>query len=564
MLAIYTRLSKLDEESNSIHNQLREGKEFAKKNKYDIIKEYNERMGVSGTLDIEDRPQLLELIADIKKGDIKAVWMRNQNRLDRNTGVFYLFITAVKKNNVEVFFADGDSIDFNDPTTLLQTSIISSLNQYQAQLQSVQTKKALRDNAQEGKAWGILPYGYCTDENKLIVINEVEAKVVKEIFNLCCNGWGARRISTYLTDKGYPTRYSQYDGTISVVNKYTKEITKRNKKDIIWSVKTVLNMLKNTWYIGERTYAGSKYPAPPIIDIEVFENAQRKLVENKNIKKSGKKTTYNYLLKGLIICGKCGRNYYGRHRPPKEGKTYSNDNYYMCSSKRYKHLNCGNRSIDIPFIEGLVWDRFFKYKELNKLIDEHFDTIKVDEVLNDLNTQLKKLEEKLGKFSKERQNTIKLNAKELITFEQTEQDLKRINLEENQTKGELQNIKEQIKNYTDSIALKEQQKELENIENDISFNDKKELVNKYIKQVLILHHDDKNYYKITIKFNIEIKPEVYHVTTFKKEVYRVIEGFGVLANKINVEDLKGRFFELPKKTTNPFINKLNESNNNNY
>jgi site-specific DNA recombinase len=58
MLGIYTRLSKQDEESNSINNQLREGKQFAADFHYSDIKIYNEGEGVSGGLDIVDRPKL--------------------------------------------------------------------------------------------------------------------------------------------------------------------------------------------------------------------------------------------------------------------------------------------------------------------------------------------------------------------------------------------------------------------------------------------------------------------------------------------------------------------------
>ena len=563
MLAIYTRLSKDDtkkhlkakdkrkliDNSTSITNQLREGKEFAKKNnlKYSI---YNEGSGVSGTLDIENRPKLLELINDIKKGKVKSVWMRNQNRLDRNTGIFYLFVTAVKKAEIQVYFADGDAIDFNDPTTLLQTSIISSLNQYQAQLQSKQTKKALKDSASEGKAWGVIPYGYSADKKSQIIINEIQAEIVKKIFELSLKDWGTLRIATYLNDEGIPTRYNDLEGTLKTTNRISKREVEKNYKDIKWSPNTVLGILKNTWYIGSRIYAGIEYPTPSIIDKAIFDKVQNNLVKNKS--KGGRKATYNYLLKGIAICGKCGRNYYGRFKPPKNGKTYNDENYYTCSSKRSKHTNCGNRSISIPFIEGLIWERFFKYRELNELIDKHFEETNVIDILSDLEQRLHKLNERLSKFDEERQMVRKMRRKGQITEKEFEH-LKSVNDEENQVKSEAVNIKEQIISYKDSIALKEQQSELKGIHSDISFLDKKKLVNKYIKEVLINHNDNERYYEITIKFKIEIQPEKYIVTTFKKEIFRVVEGFGIFTHKINMDDLKGRYFHY-EQTTVPILN----------
>ncbi|MBT7241904.1 MAG: recombinase family protein, partial [Flavobacteriaceae bacterium] len=109
MLGIYTRLSKEDEESNSISNQSREGFSFATKNNFDY-KVYDEGEGISGTLDIENRPVLTNLITDVNNGTVKQIWMRNQNRLDRNSLTFFIFIDAVKKNNVDVYFGDNDKL----------------------------------------------------------------------------------------------------------------------------------------------------------------------------------------------------------------------------------------------------------------------------------------------------------------------------------------------------------------------------------------------------------------------------------------------------------------------
>ena len=95
MLGIYTRLSKQDEDSNSIKNQLREGKKFAEDRGYDY-QIYNEGEGVSGGANLEDRPQLSKLIDDIKHGVITAVWFRNQNRLERNSLTYAKFAQLVK------------------------------------------------------------------------------------------------------------------------------------------------------------------------------------------------------------------------------------------------------------------------------------------------------------------------------------------------------------------------------------------------------------------------------------------------------------------------------------
>ncbi|WP_179353577.1 recombinase family protein [Winogradskyella vidalii] len=492
MLAIYTRLSREDDKSTSIENQIREGKAFAKKHNQQFTI-YNEGEGVSGTLELSDRPQLYNLISDIKSGVIKSVWMRNQNRLDRNTATFYLFVSAVKKADINVSFGDGEALDFNDPTTLLQTSIISSLNQYTAQLQGVQTKKALRDSASEGKAWAVIPYGYSTDENKHIIIDESQAETVKEIFNLSLEGWGVKRISTHLTEKGVPTKYNAYDGTIKIINKHNKNVTERAKKNIVWSAKTVLGILKNKWYIGTRTYSGVEYPTPRIIDNELFDKVQKNLVKNR-IKSSGKKVEYRYLLKGLLTCGKCGRNYYGRTRPSKR------DNFYMCSSKRYPKLNCGNKSISIPYLETFIIKHLFQSKDLLN----HLQALdKVDNSLNELRAERVQVVSNIEKEIEVNERLFNLLSNPKLTYDDKlisnyDKSKKQIEV----FKARLQTIDNSISERTNNDRIEAYKNEVKNVDLT-NFTQLKTAINNIVESIEILSTKDVNnvdVYAISIKY----------------------------------------------------------------
>lgn len=487
MLGIYTRLSVEDNQSTSIENQIREGKEFAgiKGLRYSI---YNEGEGVSGTLDINDRPELLRLIENIKEGLIKSVWMRNQNRLDRNSLTFFIFVEAVRKNNIEVFFGNENVLDFNDPNTLLQSSILSALNAYQAQLQSKQTKRALLDSAKNGKAWGVLPYGYSTDVNKKIIIDKEEASVIKEIFELNKKGWGTRRISTYLSKKGIPTRYNKYKGKLRIKNRYDNTIEERNYQNIVWSQKTVNEILKNKWYIGERTYKNLVLNTPPIISKVDFDIAQKNLLRNKN--KTGKSVEYRYLLKGLIRCSKCGRNYYGRTRKNKS------DNYYMCSSKRYPTLNCGNRSISIPYLETFVIKHLFDSKDLLRCLE------KIDKEDNSLIAMEKELEQLLAvsqKYSKALENlSFALSDTDLENDENLLNRYKETKLNIENCKGRISALESRIRNRKNKTQLKAYRKEFNEVELH-NFSKLKEAISSIVEKIEIEYLHDS--YKIVLKYN---------------------------------------------------------------
>jgi site-specific DNA recombinase len=421
MLAIYTRLSKEDEDSNSLKNQLREGKEFAKNNNYKDFEIYDEGEGTSGGAELSDRPMLFRLLQDISSGLITVVWFRHQNRLERNTTTYAIFTNEAKKYNVRLFFSNKE-LDLTDPQNVLWGTVGSAFNQYQKDLQSVQTKKTLKDNAIQGKAHGISPYGYTSDSKGFIIIEGEEAEVVKDIFKMSLSGIGTRKIAEALNERDIPTRYNKIGkGTLTTTDKYDgrKRITK--KKDIKWSGNTITNIIKNPIYKGERHLKSGIYKSPNIITSIHWQKVNDNLKANRN--NSGKVVNHKYLLKGIIKCSKCGRNYYGRKRVSKK------DNFYMCSSKRIKSENCGNRSINIDVIEDLIWKRFFIEKDLLKLTENYFKGIDSEIKLTQIRVDIKLIEEELKANAKEHKNAVNLAIKGILS----DDDIKST-MRENKTK----------------------------------------------------------------------------------------------------------------------------------
>lgn len=487
MLGIYTRLSKEDEESNSINNQKREGVAFATKNNFEY-RNYNEGEGISGTLDIADRPVLSDLMTDINKGIIKQVWMRNQNRLDRNSLTFFIFIDAVKKSNVDVYFGDGAKLDFNDPDILLHSSILSSLSTYQAGQQSKSTKKALKDNAIEGKAHGISPYGY-TSENGFIVTQGTEAEVVKDIFKLSLEGKGTNKIAEILNTKEIATRYNTI-GKGTLTTKSYGRTTTTKKKDIKWSGNTIRSIIKNTIYKGVRTLKSGTYKAPHIIEPHLWQQVNDNLKANRN--NSGQIVKHKYLLKGIIRCGKCGRNYYGRTRVSLK------DNFYMCSGKRFKGKDkCSNRSINIKVIDEFIWLNLFLDKTILKETIKYFKETNSNDKLEQIRADLKEVYDELNHNEKEHQNLITSVRKGLINDDDVAKDIEDIKRIKVNLSFKQLNLFEDEKFYLDIESNKENMLyDLKKSFTDSSLNEKKELIKRYIKEIQIRFVENAYFIKI--------------------------------------------------------------------
>lgn len=497
MLAIYTRLSKEDAESTSIKNQFREGEQFAKDNNFNEYKVYNEGEGISGGADIKDRPQLFKLLQDFREGIIKAVWFRNQNRLERSSSTWHVFITQAKKNNIKVYFNDKQ-FDFNDPQENFFGSVTSAINQYQKDLQSAQTIRTLRDNVAEGKVWSIVAYGYKSD-NGYLAIDEVESKVIKDIFNLSLSGVGSDSIAYKLNNKKTPTR-----------------------KGAKWRGATIQNILKNTLYKGERKYSGQIYKAPIIISADYWQKVNDNFKKNRN--NSGKKVDHKYLLKGVIKCGKCSRNYYGRKRA--SGK----DNAYICSSKRYKELKCDNKGINIDFIEDLIWSQMFLQKGFLKAYNRFIVSNKLNENVVEIKNSIKEKEAEFISYD----NKINLLLEQLLVDDYNEDikgkfknKIKAISSKKNDCKMLLNNYYDDLKQYDKSNKISTESVENINL-NNASFNTKKDLIKEFISSVIITFHDGSYY--IEINFKLKGMDVVVFQAPFSKN-------YAIQINELTVDDI---------------------------
>ena len=516
MLAIYTRLSKEDKDSTSIQNQIREGKEFAFKKNAEF-KLYNEGEGVSGGAEIKDRPQLFTLLQDIRNNDVHSVWFRSQNRLERNSSTYAIFISEAQKFKVDVYFNDK-LLDFDNPSDNLLGTITSAVNQYQKDLQAFQTKRTLKDNIKEGKVWSVVAYGYKSLDGYLTVDKE-ESIIIKEIFKMSLSGIGTDSIANILSDRGVLSR-----------------------KGLRFRGRTIQSMIKNTIYKGKRRYSGEFYNCPLIIEPNQWQKVNDNLENNRN--NSGKKVEHKYLLKGLLKCGKCGRNYYGHSRI--NGK----DNSYICSSRRHKDMICKNKGIFIPFIEGLVWRQMFNDKLFLKayldFISNNNNSEEVKEIecyIKDINNKISKNEKSIntlldklleGGFGADVEGKFKLRMNSISKETDTLKEQKKNYLED----------LEQYKNYKNSSISDALDKDL----SDASFNIKQQLIKQFINEIVITFDKEGtsgNYY-IEIKPKIKGMKSIVYLAPFSKKYAIEINDFIIEDISLtDVSSIKPKFF-LPR------------------
>jgi len=194
-VATYSRVStSLQEDQETIQNQTRALEEYAKDNELEIIQEYKDE-GWSG--DILKRPELDQLRVDAKKKVWDAVLIYDPDRLARRYSYQELVMDELKEAGVEVLF-----VTVRAPKNS-EDKILYGVRGLFAEYERTKIAERFRlGKVSRVKNGHVLtteaPYGYTYILNQgkkgstdyvpgHFVINEREAKVVREIFSWVAN-----------------------------------------------------------------------------------------------------------------------------------------------------------------------------------------------------------------------------------------------------------------------------------------------------------------------------------------------------------------------------------------
>ena len=385
-IGIYARVStqKQAEKGISIEDQIRRGKDYCHKNKYtyEIFKDE----GYSGDLPIEERPALTKLFEKIflKNKEIDGIFVVDFDRLTRNVKEALTIREILIENDVQLLELGG-VVNLKDPTQELLLGIKGLLGAFERKKTIVRIKRTFETSVLQGKALGgkLTNYGYTKDENKILIIEPIEAKIVKRIYKLSLEGNGTKKIAETLNKEGVPTKRMNLGGAKLKV----RETTKRT---FIWRDAVIHKILVNPIYKGERHFRDLIIQCPAIIDESVFDAVQESLKKRTNFKDTTNK--YFYLLKGLLVCAKCSNKFYGRKRED------LSDNQYICLSQRYRSEFCGSRGINITKLEDWVWDSIMSLPlDLKKALKMRVN----EQQVQSRNRVIEELQQNIIEFEKE-------------------------------------------------------------------------------------------------------------------------------------------------------------------
>jgi DNA invertase Pin-like site-specific DNA recombinase len=124
--------------------------------------------GVSGTLDLAERPQLLEALAVVQTQGLAHLIVACADRLTRSVLVAELVRAELARARATLLSADGQAND-TSPEADLMRRIVQAMAQYEAARIAIRTKLALRAKAARGeRVGGSRPFGQQRGEADLL------------------------------------------------------------------------------------------------------------------------------------------------------------------------------------------------------------------------------------------------------------------------------------------------------------------------------------------------------------------------------------------------------------
>lgn len=343
---LYARVStgKQAERQLSIPDQLRAMNEYCKKRGIRVVEEFVDA-GRSATND--NRPQFRRLleVAQDESADVDMILLYSFTRGFRNLEDMHYYQKILRGRGVRLV-AITEEYDEDDPQGKMMVSFAGMVAEMFSLENSKHVKRAMRQNARGGFFNGSHPpFGYTTAELDLpaktgkkrkIVLDEKEAELVREIFDLYEHGhegrsMGMKAIAKYLNDAGK---------------------LRRNRR---WQAQSIHIVLSDAVYLGTYLFGGRRdpdsanleegkaipVPVPQIIDEARFKRLAVRRVERSPTKTPMLHTNPPSLLTGLCRCGYCG---YSMSIATGKGGQYR----YLKCNKRNVIDNAMCRSPNVP------------------------------------------------------------------------------------------------------------------------------------------------------------------------------------------------------------------------
>lgn len=430
-VAFFNRVSTMEQHS-SIENQEVILNQWLERNPNCILHKVYTDEGISGAKGYK-RVTWLEMLEDGINGLYDVVVCKSYSRFGRNQRETLEAIAKLRAKDIRVIFLE-DNLDSKKDSSMF--GLFGWLAEKEANATSERIKMVWDSYNQQGKVHVTLaPYGYIYNkELKNFVVNEIEASIVRRIFNLYLEGFGFNNIARMLDSEGVTTKRGGKWAGATVRGILTNEfylgtLVQGKTRTIDATMKENIKINPEEWYKHQDNHE-------PIIEPEVFNKVNQQIEERSSRAKgnytkehsNSKRNSNKSLFSNLLVCGDCGAT-----MTIKRKKKESYRPYYQCIEYDKHSLKCGHSSnrINEDLLVEIIKD------EMTSLSANNFEKLKA-----------------IDASKKELKNNVKLQKEIVAIDKKIDEQIQIANmLLLNYTKGKISELQYSLQNESLNKAL---------------------------------------------------------------------------------------------------------------
>lgn len=345
--ALYMRVSTLEQvqEGYSLQSQKRKLIAYCEAMGWSVYKIYADE-GISGA-SIKKRPAVLQMINDIKNGEIENVLIVKVDRLCRNTKELLEIVDILNKHNVRLNAVD-EKIDYTTDVGKMVLTMLGSFAEFERNRITQRFKEGRQQKVMQGikSKSGKVLYGYKYENNYYHAL-PLESEVIRKIYELALENKSIHEIARII---GTNPHY--------------------NYNNIEWNTDRVRRILKNPTYKGYTFTAFFKngrhinYDAlqvkatniDPIVD-EITWDKVNTILRSRVGSTQRKFSIDDFAFGDVAYCGVCGKKMYARNTKSKNNKRRY---YYRCYYKRQSvNLDDSVKACPVCCVENSTAERLF-------------------------------------------------------------------------------------------------------------------------------------------------------------------------------------------------------------
>ena len=524
VVAIYARVSTEHEaQISALGNQIQYYDDlFEKHPEWELYDRYIDE-GITGT-SVKKRKNFMRMMQDASKNKFDLIVTREVSRFARNTVDTLQQTRILRREGVEVYFTEDNIWTMNDEDGELRLTIMATLAQNESKKTSVRVKAGQMISFKNGVLYGngnILGYDRIGKE---YVLNELQARTVRRIFDLYLDGNGVRKIQFVLEKEGHLTatgltkwqpgnisrilRNSFYCGTIVYRKQFVPDFLEQKKINNFGEVDKVIVEGRHT----------------PIVTKEQFEKVQQILssksesVHNKGCR--GKKISKDVWCRKMKC--ECGSSYNRvTWHKSSEGPQYAYQCYSQIRTGSFKTRErkglstegiCVTKMVPrwkLEVMADIIFQKFWNDREgvlaiANEMLDNCYENEHDNEVLD----RKRDLEDKMELWNRKYNNLLDMRMAGEIEKDRYDEKREQILKEQQHLKKQLEIIGGET-GLSDDIYMDKVEILKYGLEQNFNFSTRhipEEVIDAFIKEIIVCQ--DGFIWKLNLTPDDELKMQV--------------------------------------------------------